>query len=144
MLQTILKQKVRLVMILKSSLQLNDKPICKLNTSTQTVYKLIPDSLAYETFTFNSDCIKYHLSHMISQNRSRLQNLVDKNEIYEYLYNLEAKVSTAIFNQVEKWKQSDKEYIIAIEKGDIQKAAGLENCLNYMASEMIFDCMVYL
>jgi len=45
---------------------------------------------------------------------------------------------------MELWKQSDKEYQTAVLAGDAQKAAGLENCLVYMAREIVFECMVYV
>ena len=48
------------------------------------------------------------------------------------------------YGRVSEVKKSDKEYLIAVDKGDIQKAAGLENCLVLMAREIIFDCMVYV
>ena len=119
-------------------------PEWSLDTTTSTVAHIDPVTLQKECKTYNTDYVKYHLSFSASHCPDRLRRLVNDGTIMQYLDDLEQRVGDAIGRQVEKWKQYDKEYQVAIISGDIQKAAGLENCLVYMAREVIFECMVYI
>lgn len=56
---------------------------------------------------------------------------------------MELKVSTAIFHQMERWKQTDSCYQKAVLGSDAEKMLGLENCFISMARKAIFECMVY-
>ena len=106
-----------------------------LDTTTATVTHIDPVTFLKESKTYNTDYVRYHLSFSASHCSVRLRRLVN---------DLEQRVGEAIDRQVEKWKQFDEEYQVAVLSGDIQKAAGLENCLVYMAREAIFECMVYI
>ena len=119
-------------------------PIWQLDTAACCVKHFNEETHETECISFHTDCIQYHLSYSESKYPERLLRLVNDGNIVEYLDDLEKRVNGAIDRQVERWKKSDKEYLIAVDKGDIQKAAGLENCLVFMAREIIFDCMVYI
>lgn len=69
---------------------------------------------------------------------------VNDGRIVQYLDDMERKVSEAISQQVELWKQTDTCYQKAVLIGDAEKMLGLENCFVYMAREAIFECMVYV
>jgi len=119
-------------------------PIWKLDTNTVTVTHFNPDTLTEESKTYHTDYVRYHLSFSASYCPDRLRRLVNEGKIEQYLDDLEQRVGDAIDRQVELWKQSDKEYQTAALAGNIQKAAGLENCLVHMAREAVFECMVYI
>lgn len=85
-----------------------------------------------------------HHSFSASHYLDRLRRLVNEGKIEQYLDDLKQRVDDAIDRQVELWKRADKEYQTAVLTGDVQKAAGLENCLVYMAREAVFECMVYI
>ncbi len=119
-------------------------PLWRLNTNTVTVTHFNPDTLTEEHKTYHTDYIKYHLHFSDSKYPDRLHKLVNESKIIQCLDDLELKVDEAIARQVERWKKSDKEYQSAVVSGDTQKQIGLENCLIYMAREIVFECMIYI
>ena len=119
-------------------------PLWLLDTITNTVIHHDTDTHKESVKTYHSDSVKYHISFSASKYPDRLRKLVNSGQIIVYLDDLEQKVADAIDRQVQLWKESDKEYLLAAENGDIQTAAQLENCLLFMARESVFDCMVYI
>jgi len=119
-------------------------PLWRLDTNTPIVTHCNADTMTEESKTYHTDFIRYHLHYSYSKYPDRLHRLVNEGKIIEYLGDLEKKVDEAITRQVERWKKSDKEYQAAVLNGDTDKANGLENCLVYMAREVIFECMVYV
>lgn len=119
-------------------------PFWVLDTNTLTVSYYNADTDKIEEKMYHSDSVKYHLSFSASKYPDRLRKLVNNGQIIAYLDDLEQKVADAIDRQVQLWKESDKEYIVTVENGDIHKAAQLENCLIYMARESVFEYMVYV
>lgn len=119
-------------------------PLWRLDTNTVTVTHFNHDTLTEECKTYHTDYVHYHLYFSASHYPDRLRRLVNEGKIEQYLDDLEQRVGDAIDRQVELWKQSDKEYQTTVLIGDVQKAAGLENCLVHMAREIVFDCMVYI
>lgn len=118
--------------------------IWKLDTSTLTVTYFNLDNCTEERRTYHSDCIKYHLHYSSDKYPDRLHRLINDGTITSYLDDLESSVTDAIDRQVQLWKESDKEYLTAVECGDVQTAEKLENCLVLMAREIVFECMVYI
>ena len=116
----------------------------QLDTITNTVIHYDADTHKESVKTYHSDSVKYHISFSASKYPDRLRKLVNNGQIIVYLDDLEQKVADAIDRQVQLWKESDKEYLLAVENGDIKTAAQLENCLLFMAREAVFDCMVYI
>ena len=121
-----------------------DVPIWRLDTTKATVTYFDTVTYTTESKTYHTDYVRYHLSFSASHYPDRLSKLVNEGTIEQYLDDLERRVGDAIDRQVSLWKKDDKEYQTAVLSGDIQKAAGLENCLVYMAREVIFECMVYI
>ena len=119
-------------------------PLWLLDTITNTVIHYDTDTHKESVKTYHSDSVKYHISFSASKYPDRLRKLVNSGQIIVYLDDLEQKVADAIDRQVQLWKESDKKYLVAVESGDIQTAARLENCLLFMARESVFDCMVYI
>lgn len=119
-------------------------PLWRLDTNTMTVAHFNIDTLTTESKIYHTDYVCYHLSFSASHYPDRLHKLVNKGKIEQYLDDLKQCVGDAIDRQVEIWKQSDKEYQVAVLVGDVQKSAGLENCLVYMTREVVFECMVYI
>lgn len=119
-------------------------PLWLLDTITNTVIHYDTDTHKESVKTYHSDSVKYHISFSASKYPDRLRKLVNSGQIIVYLDDLEQKVADAIDRQVQLWKESDKEYLLAVESGDIHTAAQLENCLLFMAREAVFDCMVYI
>ena len=119
-------------------------PLWLLDTITNTVIHYDAVTHKESVKTYHSDSVKYHISFSASKYPDRLRKLVNNGQIIVYLDDLEQKVADAIDRQVQLWKESDKEYLLAVENGDIQTAAQLENCLLFIARESVFDCMVYI
>lgn len=57
---------------------------------------------------------------------------------------LNRSVADAVERQVEKWKAADREYLEAVEVGNLCKAQGLENMIRLCAREPIFAAIVYV
>ena len=119
-------------------------PLWLLDITTNTVTHYDADTHKESVKTYHSDSVKYHISFSASKYSDRLRKLVNNGQIIVYLDDLEQKVADAIDRQVQLWKESDKEYLLAVENGDIKTAAQLENCLLFMAREAVFECMVYI
>ena len=119
-------------------------PIWRLDTNTLTVTHFNADTLTEEHKTYNTDYIRYHLHYSDSKYPNRLRRLVNEGKIVKYLDDLELRVGEAISRQVERWKQSDSCYQVAVLSGNTKKMLGLENCFICMAREIIFECMVYI
>ena len=119
-------------------------PLWRLDTNTVTITYFNPDTLTEEHKTYHTDYVRYHLHYSDSKYPDRLRRLVNEGKIIEYLNDLELKVGEAITHQVERWKKSDSCYQAAVLSGDTEKMFGLENCFISMASETIFECMVYI
>ena len=119
-------------------------PLWLLDTITNTVIHYDTDTHKESVKTYHSDSVKYHISFSASKYPDRLRKLVNNGQIIVYLDDLEQKAADGIDRQVQLWKESDKEYLLAVERGDIHTAAQLENCLLFMAREVVFDCMVYI
>ncbi|MGN0576465.1 MAG: hypothetical protein ACI4J2_10595 [Ruminococcus sp.] len=119
-------------------------PLWILDTNLLTVTSFNADNCTEERKTYYSDCIKYHLHYSADKYPDRLRRLVNDGTIISYLDDLESSVTDAIDRQVQLWKESDREYLIAVECGDVQTVEKLENCLVLMAREIVFECMVYI
>lgn len=130
--------------VVYNSLKKKYVPLWRLDTATATVTHFNTDTLTTESKIYHTDYVRFHLSFSASHYPDKLRRLVNDGRIEQYLDDLEQRVGDAIDRQVELWKQSDKEYQSAVLAGDVQKAAGLENFLVYMAREAVFKCMVYI
>ena len=126
------------------SLKKKNVPLWKLDTNTVTVTHFNIDTQTEECKTYNTDFIRYHFHFSDSHCPDRLRKLVNEGKIIQYLDDMERKVSEAIPRQVELWKQTDSCYQKAALSGDAEKMFGLENCFVNMASEAVFECMVYI
>lgn len=119
-------------------------PLWKLDTNTVTVTHFDAVMQTKESKTYHTDFIRYHLHFSDSHCPDRLRRLVNEGRIVQYLDDMERKVSEAISRQVELWKQTDSCYQKAVLSGDSVKMLGLENCFVSMASEAVFECMIYV
>ncbi len=119
-------------------------PLWNLDTNTVTVTHFDAVMQTKESKTYHTDFIRYHLHFSDSHCPDRLRRLVNEGRIVQYLDDMERKVSEAISRQVELWKQTDSCYQKAVLSGDSVKMLGLENCFVSMASEAVFECMIYV
>lgn len=118
-------------------------PIWKLDTETITVYHFNTDIQTVEQKTYCTDFIRYHIHYSEFKCPDRLCKLVNDGTIISYIDDLEATVNKALKQQVQLWKDTDREYQIAVAVGNTEKQIGLENCFLFMARESVFDCLVY-
>lgn len=119
-------------------------PVMCLDTATATVTYFDELKQTEEHKTYNTDFIRYHLNYVSEKHPYRLRRLVNEGKIVAYLDNLEQRVFSAVYRQVELWKQTDEEYQTAVLSGDVKKQIGLENCFDGMTREIVFECMVYV
>jgi hypothetical protein len=114
-----------------------------LDTDELTVTHNVLDTEPSVT-AFSSEHIKYHLHFCAEYRTERLRKLVNSGEILGYLTELDTKISDIMERQVEKWKSTDKEYLVAVAVGDFHKAQGLENMFRLCAREAVYEGMVYV
>lgn len=119
-------------------------PLWRLDTNTVTVTHFNAATQSEESKTYHTDFIRYHIHFSGSHCPDRLRKLVNDGKIILYLDDMERKVNDAISRQVELWKQTDSCYQKAVLSGDSVKMLGLENCFVSMASEAVFECMIYV
>ena len=127
-----------------SSLKKKFVPLWRLDTNTVTVTHFNADTQTEESKTYTTDFTRYHLHFSDSHCPDRLRRLVNEGKIIQYLDDMERKVGEAILRQVDFWKQTDSCYRKAALSGDAKKMLGLEHCVVYMASEAVFECIVYI
>lgn len=120
-----------------------NKPIWVLDTDALTVTHNAPDTEPSVT-TFSSEHIKYHMHYSAEYHPDRLKKLVNNGTILGYLTDLDRSVADAVERQVEKWKVANREYLEAVEVGNLHKAQGLENMLRLCAREPIYAAMLYV
>ena len=131
-------------MVFKSKNTVNNAPEWELDTDTQTVRHINPKSGTKERYTFHTDQITYHLHYVEERQPERLQKLVDEGEIYNYLDELDTKVTDALNEQAELFMTVSVDYRIAVATGDLYKVNAIGNMLRKEARESVFDAMVYV
>lgn len=131
-------------MIFKSEKMLNGAPVWAVDTDTQTVTHINPKTGETERYAFHTDHIRYHLHFVEEEYPERLQSLVDEGEIYKYLDELDIKVTDAVNDQAELLMQNNKDYLIALETGNLYKVGSIGNMLRMQAQKMFFDAMIYV
>lgn len=93
---------------------------------------------------FYSEYIRRHVPYVMEHQPERFEKLVNEGEIYNYLLDIETKAMDAVDRQVDKWKEKDRDYQMAVKNGDIVKQAKIINSLEYMAKEAIYPAMIYV
>ena len=128
-----------------------EKSLKKFNEDTEeyeeVVFTLFTDEETGEEYSCHLKDCKHackHVDYSVDYYPKRLQEYLDNGTLVDYLIHKEKAVSQTIDRQVEKWKESDKEYQTAKLLGDIQKQAQLENGLIFMAKEAVYPAMVYI
>lgn len=118
------------------------EPECVLDTAERTVTQVDPNTYEKKITEFHTEYVKDHLRYVANKHPERLQRLVDEGKIVAYLDNIETRAIEAVDRQVEKWKETDKEYQAAVMSGDTLKAVGLANNLQSRAREIINDTII--
>lgn len=118
-------------------------PIWQLDTDNYTVIHINEATGKKERTPFHNDCTRYHISYTVERCPERFEKLVNSGEILEYLETFEDKVFKAVDKLTDHWKQTDKEYLLAKENGDIIKEVGLLNMFDMRAKEIVYREMVY-
>lgn len=137
-------------MIFESEKRIYDKSVGKylsaewvLDTDKQTVIHTY-ESGNVNKRKFIKDCTRYHLNYRVDNNPGSLQKLVNEGKIISYLEELEIKVTDAVNEQVEIWKNESEEFRIAHEIGNIYDEGRLGNMFQAMARDIIYKAMIYV
>lgn len=93
---------------------------------------------------FHTAYVADHIRYVMEHSPERFNKLLNEGKIIEYLEDVENRAFDAVENQVDKWKEYDKEYQLAKLKGDIIAQAGLENNLISRAKEIIYPTIIYV
>ena len=117
-------------------------PVWSLDTDTYTVYHNAEKGDEDKT-SYHSECIRYHINYVMQHPPDRLEALVDSGEIKNYLDELESRINAAIDEQVELWKKTDKEYLLAVADDNNVHKTQLANIFDMKAKEAIYAAMVY-
>ena len=135
-------------MIYKSkNLTENGLPVWELNTDDDVIMRIIhrnPKTGEEEKFRFFADHIRLHVHYRDECFPEKLQELVDKGEIYNYLYNFDIEVKDALYAQAQKFMDNDKDYLTALHSGNLYEVEKLGNMCTEQAKEVIFADMVYV
>lgn len=136
-------------MIIKSEKMAYDgkkyvQPVWQLDTGSCTVIHYNENRRKEERTPFYTDHIRYHINYSLEYVPDRLRRLVNSGEILDYLERLDERVSLAVDKQVKQWEDTDKEYILAVENGDIVKQAAITNMMTMRAKEIVFNAVMYV
>lgn len=91
----------------------------------------------YEKYIIN------HIYYLLQHDHKRIQEELDKGTLYRYLRELDRRASDIVSRQVERWSKTDEELIAAHNSGDIQTEGRILNCLELMAEEVMYPCVIY-
>lgn len=85
-----------------------------------------------------------HIRYLIDYRPELLQQKLNDGTIYRYLTKISRRASQAVWNQVEEWELTDKEYLLAKAGGNILEVTGLLNNLIARAEELMYPRIIYV
>ena len=83
------------------------------------------------------------LQYLAESAPDRIQDLLNNGNIYLYLSRLNRKATIAVENQIEQWKKTETDYLLAIKNKDFMLQVGLFENMKARAEELIFPAIVY-
>ena len=98
----------------------------------------------YRTVNVINKYSQDHIRYLYQYDKERIQKLLDDGNIYMYICRKKRAANSTVEQQVEKWKDNDKEYRLAVETGNIQDEIGLENNFIARAEEIMYPCVIYV
>lgn len=119
-------------------------PLWSFDTDTICVTTVDARTGKAQEDNFYSEYIRRHVPYVMEHQPERFEKLVNEGKIYNYLLDIETKAMDAVDRQVDKWKEKDRDYQLAVKNGDIVKQAKIINSLEYMAKEAIYPAMIYV
>lgn len=84
-----------------------------------------------------------HLDYLFEHDPDRIQRYLDNGKLYKYLLDIHVTAVLTVDRQMEKWKKTDREYLIAKEKRDIIEKARILNNMQARAEEIMYPCVIY-
>lgn len=84
-----------------------------------------------------------HLDYLFEHDPDRIQRYLDNGKLYKYLRDIHTTAIVTVDRQMEKWKKTDREYLIAREKGDLIEQARILNNMQARAKEIMYPCVIY-
>lgn len=84
-----------------------------------------------------------HLQYLAESSPDRIQELLNNGNIYLYLSRINRKATIAVENQIEQWKKTETDYLLAIKNKDFMLQVGLFENMKARAEELIFPAIVY-
>lgn len=97
----------------------------------------------YHRINFIQKYINAHLCWLADNHAERIQRRLDDGSLYLYLRRLDNRACAVVDRQVEKWQETDKEYLLAKETGDFLREVGLMNNMIARAEEIMYPCIIY-
>lgn len=109
------------------------------------IHYFTPKSNEYTVLPVRFSCHygNAHLSYLADNAPERIQELLNNDNIYLYLLRMNRKTSDAVEQQVEKWKKTESDFLLARKNNDFLTEAGLIENMNARAEELILPTIVY-
>ena len=99
-------------------------------------YKIIPVHFYFHYGTA-------HLQYICEYAPERVQDLLNNGNIYYYLSKMNRRATIAVEDQVEKWKKTESDYLLAVKNKDFLTQVGLFENMKARAEELMFPAIVY-
>ena len=97
----------------------------------------------YHTVTIINKYCYDHLRYLYQNDQDRIKELLNDGKLYWYICKKDKAATRIVDSQLEKWLETDKEYRLAKESGDILKEVGLYNNLKARAEELMYSSIIY-
>lgn len=109
-----------------------------------SLYYYSEKKMSYRIVNIRDKYASAHLRYLQDNHPERIRKYLDNGKLYVYLMRLARSAYDVVYDQVDKWTKTDREYLIAHESGDIRMEAGLLNNFIHRAEELMFPAVIYV
>lgn len=137
------------MMIMDSSVMIYDNaeksyvPKWRYDTSRNVLYYYNVRIGKYRTKNIIDRYMTDHMRYLANNYPERIQQLLDNDNLYRYLFRKSRQAQNIVDRQVEEWQKTDKEYRIAQDTGNFKLEVGLLNNFIARAEELMYPRVIY-
>lgn len=119
------------------------EPLYKFDTNTLTYTYYDEEQKISLNNIFYAEPLRYHVNYCLEHCPERIQELVNNGTIENYLISINERVENIIDEQVNEWKNNDREYLAAKAAGDAYTMQAIANMLTLRARDIAYYSVVY-
>lgn len=108
-----------------------------------TIHCFNESRMEYHPYHYTAPYITKHLRYLQDYHPERITSKLDDGTLHVYLRRMNRQMMDEVDAQVEQWKESDKEYRLADQMGDLMLKLALTTNLYARAEELLLPKIVY-